>query len=591
MSLYPNFIAAKLPNYNMVSYSYAAGSMKKLHKNLIGSDIETAGRMKGNRIIVNYSSRDIYPLLTAAAVYCDKLSAESGESAGEPSSDELWEGLNTYEEPSDSLFDDSPFEQGEIVGIDEVRKALSLDGGQTDYNGIVLLNESEIEKSELEQMAAVMSMFSHDDEVLTNTECIRSDNARAVIICTNIGEELIRLLSNCSPSATIILAVDAGRVNYSCIKRLIFELGFKEAGTLAVPTVGEYERMLTEELKENGVSVSAEAAKSNVSELVHYRSSAFSGLDIGRYVGYVLEDKVTELAPNHFAERFGVKREVHSLDELNSIIGCDKAKETLSHIAMEAALCSRLEKENGKKLVSHNNVIFTGNPGVGKTMMARIFARILGSMGVTNGSFTELGKESIVGQYLGHTEKKLAKILEQASGGVLFIDEASSLLSAGSNDIYSGSIVSMLVRFMENSPETIVIFATYPNEGKKLLELDSGLGSRIPHQVAFEDYTPEQLSKIFVSMASADGFKVCRNSESVIKPFFERAIRQNPTTLGNARAARNLYEAARKVHAANFYKDSSIPITELTAKDIRAATAVLSEQIFGAVGQVRTIGF
>ena len=584
MRLHPNFVPVKLPQYNMLTVSFPAGSLKDMPKNIISNVVDAADRMKGKRIIVDYRSKDIYPLLVAAGIYHDRTSEECAAS-----SDELWGQVETDDE-DEFIFEDDD-NDNDITNIDEVRNLLSNGDSLLKYKGICLLKESELECTNEQNTAGMVQMMTLGDELLDKTRAIREGDGTTVIMCSTLGGKLMRLLENCGSSATIILAVDISRVNYEQIKRLKFDFGFTEAGKLDSPTCSEYTEMLLDILHSSGVNVSAESAAANVQELIRYRRTGFSGLDVSRYAEYICSDNVDCLSAEDFVYRFGVKCDEHTIDELDKITGCDKAKKTLSNIVMEAVLCSRMEKESGKKVVAHNNIIFTGNPGVGKTMMARKFAEILASAGVTNGSFVEIGKDDMMGQFLGQTEQKLSKILSEAAGGVLFIDEASSLLTSDDRDIYASSIVSMLVRFMENCPETIVIFATYPNEGEKLLSLDSGLRSRIPHQVAFEDYTAEQLSEIFVKMANSDGFTVDNGSKSVTTPFFEKALKNFAATFGNARAARNLYETARKVHAARCYKDSALPLTRITRKDVAEAVKATAEQMFGVCSVARPIGF
>ncbi|MGN0649060.1 MAG: ATP-binding protein [Oscillospiraceae bacterium] len=583
MQLFPNFYPVKLPQYNMVSFTFEAGTLMNLPKNVISNVVDAADRMKGYRVILDYTGKDIYPVLITAGILHDRSTNEVGVS-----SDELWGQLETDDDEEE--FFDEMFEDEDAMSIDEVQAALQSVENAPKYKGVCVLRESELECGE--QMEMPMNpMLAMNDNVLENTKIIREGNGTTVIICSCLGSKLMKLLEHCESTVKIILVIDMSRANTDIVKRLKFELGFTEAGKLNCPRREEYTEMLKDTLRSSGVNVSDESAAANVADLIRYRGNRFSGMDIIRYNGYIQADNVERLEPDHFATRFNVKHEEHTIDELNTIIGCDNAKKVLANIAMEAALCSRIEKENGKALSAHNNILFTGNPGVGKTMMARIFANILGSMGVTNGSFAELGKDDMVGQFLGQTEKKLKKILSEAAGGVLFIDEASSLLTSDERDIYASTVVSMLVRFMENSPETIVIFATYPNEGEKLLALDKGLKSRIPHQVAFEDYTAEQLSDIFVTMANADGFTVDKGSKRITTPFFEKALKNLATTFGNARAARNLYETARKVHASRCYKDNTVPLTAITRKDITEAVETVNKQMFGVCHVARPIGF
>ena len=222
------------------------------------------------------------------------------------------------------------------------------------------------------------------------------------------------------------------------------------------------------------------------------------------------------------------------------------------------------------------NMAFSGPPGTGKSVVARLVAQILREEGVGTGRFVEAGREQLIGSYLGQTSPKVAALFEKARGGVLFIDEAGALLNARGDDIYAAEAVNALVRHMELHPETVVIFATYPQEMEQLLASNPGLSSRVARVLDFPGYSDAELLGILEFLARAEGERIPPEAGETCLEFFRQLRQQKGDCFGNGREARRLYQAAVEELALRRRKSGGAD--ELCSQDLARAAARLLEQ-------------
>jgi parallel beta-helix repeat protein len=226
--------------------------------------------------------------------------------------------------------------------------------------------------------------------------------------------------------------------------------------------------------------------------------------------------------------------------------------------------------------VSHH-LIFTGAPGTGKTTVARIYGKLLKSLGVlAGGQFREVSRRDLVGQYIGHTAEKTSVVFEAAKGGVLFIDEAYTLSrQAGSSD-FGQEAIDTLVKLMEDHRDEIaVIVAGYTAEMVDFLAANPGLGSRFAKTIEFDSYTPADLVRIIGGMVADGEYLLDGAAQPVLLEHFGR-ISRNPA-FGNARDARRLFEGVRKAQSQRLRALGRMPdvaeLRRLTADDVLAASA------------------
>ena len=232
-------------------------------------------------------------------------------------------------------------------------------------------------------------------------------------------------------------------------------------------------------------------------------------------------------------------------ERMKGIIGMDSVKEALlKQYTMMLAWKQKNEQNGGNIPKPSMHMIFIGNPGSGKTKIARRISSIYIENGLlSNGNFVEVGRKDLISEYIGKTAQKVEEVFNSAEGGILFIDEAYSLTSENKNGTEAEAITT-LVQLMENKKDSCaVILAGYRKEMLEFLEMNPGLKSRFPTIIDFPDYTPEELTEIVVSMLKKEGYQF--ESEEVV-PAITKGLtteqRISGANAGNGRLARNFYE-------------------------------------------------
>lgn len=228
--------------------------------------------------------------------------------------------------------------------------------------------------------------------------------------------------------------------------------------------------------------------------------------------------------------------------QLQNLIGLKEVKDYLQSLK-QYYLTIQKRKQQGKKVMEvSKHMIFTGNPGTGKTTVARILAKYLKSAGIlTSGHLIEVSRKDLVGQYVGHTAIQTSQVIASALGGVLFIDEAYSLYR-GKEDSFGLEAIDTLVKAMEDHREEfVVILAGYKKEMEVFLESNSGLLSRFSNIIEFKDYTGEELLQIANSIAEGKEYIIDDNAQKALISYFEY---RNQREGGNGRLARTVVEKA-----------------------------------------------
>ena len=191
------------------------------------------------------------------------------------------------------------------------------------------------------------------------------------------------------------------------------------------------------------------------------------------------------------------KKDEDALERLQKLIGINGVKEQVNRFISLVELNHRREEQGMENSDFTLHSLFLGNPGTGKTTVARIVGEVLYQKGIiSQKKFIEVSRSDLVAGYIGQTAKKTREVLESALGGVLFIDEAYSL-SQGSENDFGKEAIDEILKFMEDHrKDMVIIFAGYTKEMSEFLQMNSGLASRIPHTFDFEDYTPDEIVKI-----------------------------------------------------------------------------------------------
>jgi SpoVK/Ycf46/Vps4 family AAA+-type ATPase len=248
------------------------------------------------------------------------------------------------------------------------------------------------------------------------------------------------------------------------------------------------------------------------------------------------------------------------LEELNGLIGLTKVKEEIDNL-INVLKVEKIRQEKGLGVPDKTlHLVFTGNPGTGKTTVARILSKIYKSLGVlSKGHLVESDRSGLVAGFVGQTAIKTSDICKSALDGVLFIDEAYALSEGGDND-FGKEAINTLLKFMEdNRKRIIIIVAGYTGNMQEFIAKNPGLKSRFNKYIHFDDYTPEELFKIFEKTSSNMKLILSEGVKAKIMEIFQKEYDNRDEKFGNGRFARNLFEKTY-MHQAN----RLVKITELT---------------------------
>ena len=300
----------------------------------------------------------------------------------------------------------------------------------------------------------------------------------------------------------------------------------------------------------------------NKVKLLDYITDSYK--EISDYISY-RDNLVSYIA---FHKDIPSIREVKTIDEvfkeLDELVGLYDVKKILRDLVN---LISLKDKSDLKISNVNLHMLFLGNPGTGKTTVARCLSSILYNLGyVKEDKLLEVSSKDLVAEYVGQTAIKTYNVIERALGGVLFIDEAYSLSSK--NNSYNDEAIATLIKAMEdNRDNLVVIFAGYTKEMQDFINSNSGIASRIGYTLNFKDYTEEELLEIFKGMVKKAGFKITTEALYKARNIIKEHL--NDKNFGNARFVRNMYEKTVTEHATNTKdkKKKDILIT-ITDKDI-----------------------
>ena len=231
--------------------------------------------------------------------------------------------------------------------------------------------------------------------------------------------------------------------------------------------------------------------------------------------------------------------------EINELVGLAPVKEYVFGLADNLQVQQRRAAAGLKTASLSMHMIFTGNPGTGKTTIARLVAKYLKAIGaLKGGQLVEVTRADLVGRYTGHTAPLTNSVIESALGGVLFIDEAYSLYR-GEQDSFGLEAIDTLVKGMEDHrDELVVILAGYTKEMETFLSANSGLASRFPNKIEFPDYTAEELLQITHVQAKNKGYRLAESCTQPLLDYYARWQAADARTAGNGRLARNTLEKA-----------------------------------------------
>ncbi len=258
-----------------------------------------------------------------------------------------------------------------------------------------------------------------------------------------------------------------------------------------------------------------------------------------------------------------------ALEELKSLVGLESVKNQVQAIKDRALFNQLLEEKGMTAPALSYHMAFTGNPGTGKTTVARILGKIFKNLGITSSDkFVEADRSALVGSYIGQTAPKTLDVCKSAYGGILFIDEAYSLADGGSNDFGKEALATLIQEMENNRDKLIVILAGYSHEMGRLFDLNPGLKSRVGNIIEFPDYNVHDLVEIFNGTAKKASYHLEEDAQDLVRDYFEDLVQNKDKNFGNGREARAFFEKLTSTQASRVVQTRPDDIFAISKEDV-----------------------
>ena len=297
----------------------------------------------------------------------------------------------------------------------------------------------------------------------------------------------------------------------------------------------------------------------------------------GGYPFFMLKEIYEQPDQKERKKEFNTEMDIQALlKQLNELTGMQSVKTEINNMINLLKIC-KIRQENGLQTPPvTNHMVFLGNPGTGKTTVARILAKIYHGLGVlSKGHLVEVDRSGLVAGYMGQTSEKVTEVIEKAKGGILFIDEAYALANGQQGD-FGQEAIDILNKAMEdNREDLIVIAAGYHDEMQDFLDANPGLRSRFNRTIEFPNYDAEELLEIMTNRAKSLDYTLTDDAVQYVQDTFTRILACPPENFGNARSVRNyldrvIHNQANRLIAENNFKEEDL--TKLTLADVQSET-------------------
>ncbi|MGW3633515.1 right-handed parallel beta-helix repeat-containing protein [Streptomyces sp. NPDC005122] len=275
-------------------------------------------------------------------------------------------------------------------------------------------------------------------------------------------------------------------------------------------------------------------------------------------------------------EALGAEQLPELLAELELLVGLDRVKQEVASLAKVMQLVKRRQEAGLQPPPLSRHLIFAGNPGTGKTTVARLYGQLLAALGLlADGHLIEADRSALVGEYVGHTAPKTTAVFRQALGGVLFIDEAYALAPVGQGNDFGVEAISTLVKLMEDHRDDVVVIAAgYPEDMDRFIDSNPGLASRFTRTLTFDDYSSAELVRIVRHQAGEHEYRLNDDSTAALLAYFDAIERTE--RFGNGRTARQVFQQMTEQHAqrvADLDDPSAEDLTVILPQDLPPVVA------------------
>ncbi|HZK43421.1 MAG TPA: AAA family ATPase [Syntrophomonadaceae bacterium] len=239
-----------------------------------------------------------------------------------------------------------------------------------------------------------------------------------------------------------------------------------------------------------------------------------------------------------------------SFQELEKLIGLKEVKKTLAEVTAFSLIQARRDLLQLKAAPTVLHMVFNGNPGTGKTTVARILGNVFNDIGIlSKGHIVEVERADLVGEYIGHTAQKTKEILRKSIGGIMFVDEAYTLAQGGDKDFGQEAIATMVKAMEDHRDNIIIILAGYTAEMERFMMSNPGLRSRFPIHIKFKDYDDAELFQIALQMYLERDYELTSRARWKLKNVLNEFAKSHHPHSGNARYVRNLVEKSIRLQA------------------------------------------
>ena len=419
--------------------------------------------------------------------------------------------------------------------------------GELEFDDIFEIKESKSKHEEMIRVVNLQRGRNIEKTILNPYICLLDEVLDSDVVCftgltgNNDINEKLEVIGAC-PAFLKCICITPKQLMLPWVQELRMNFHY-EILKLSSLDDAYYENVLQYLLEDEKYKFSKELSEKRLlSVMKKHRGKKFREEDIAWYLDEALEHMKKSNSKNyilkecHFPNLF--VNEKKPIEVLNEMVGLENVKK----IAREVAAITKEKMQNDKLGMLHKHMIFFGNPGTGKTTIAKILADIMAEEGNCNSNFVVADRKSLIGRYVGHTAPMVAQKFEEARDGILFVDEAGFFLNMEAG-AFIVEAMKEFIRYMELYPDVTVIFAMYSDEVKEFLELDAGLSSRISQFVKFEDYSLEELTEITVKMLMEKGYAVMEDAKMEICEILKKIKMDKKKKFGNAREARNLAES------------------------------------------------